>query len=135
VSLPRRLTAFMQGRGPMRLAWALLPLFVTTYQITAKVIADGAGRAPNRAGLSAILSNPALVALVGSEIGSFVLWMYVLARMQLSEAFPLSAISYVFVLLSSWVVFHETGSVGQVIGSAAIVIGVWLIGRQPQRDT
>ena len=125
---------FWQGRSRMRLAWALLPLFVTGYQITAKVIADRAVGAGNSVGLLSILTNPAFLLLVLCEIGSFTLWMYVLARMQLSEAFPLSAISYVFVMFSSWLVFHETGSVSQVIGSGAIIIGVWLIGRQPDLD-
>jgi len=115
-----------QGRGALPLAWVLLPLLVTGYQIASKLIADDA-----RAGdcLASILTHPFLPLLVALEIASFATWMYVLARMQLSEAFPLSAISYVFVVLASWVLFGESGSVLQVLGSAAILVGVWLIGR------
>lgn len=121
----------LSNRG-MPVAWVLLPLLVTGYQVTAKWIADGAaGRAGGGGGLLPILANPTLALLLLCEIGSFATWMYVLARMQLSEAFPLSAISYVFVLLASWILFGETGSVLQVMGSAAIVGGVWLIGRRP----
>lgn len=119
-------TDMPQRRGALPLAWVLLPLLVTGYQIASKRIADDA-----RGGdwLASILTHPVLPVLVALEIASFATWMYVLARMQLSEAFPLSAVSYVFVLLASWVLFGESGSVLQVVGSVAILVGVWLIGR------
>lgn len=120
VEAPRR------RRGALPLAWVLLPLLVTGYQIASKRIADDA-----RGGdwLTSVLANPVLPILIALEVASFATWMYVLARMQLSEAFPLSAISYVFVLLASWVIFGENGSASQVMGSVAILAGVWLIGR------
>ena len=113
-------------RGLLPLTWAMLPLLVTGYQIASKRIADDVHGGE---WLASILSHPLLPALIGIEIASFATWMYVLARMPLSEAFPLSAISFVFVLLASWVLFGETGSVLQVMGSMAILAGVWLIGR------
>ncbi len=127
-----------QVRAPRNLAlavaWALLPLLVTGYQVTSKWIADAAA-VQGGDWLLPILTDPSLALLVAFEIGSFATWMYILARTQLSEAFPLSAISYVFVLLASWVLFRETGSVAQVMGSAAILVGVWLIGRRSEVES
>lgn len=120
----------------MPVAWVLLPLFVTAHQVTAKWLATAvqAGSDGHSNWLLTIVSNPAFALLVLLEIGGFAIWMYLLARMPLSQAFPLSAISYVFVVVASWTIFRETGSVGQVMGSAAILTGVWLIGRTPNAE-
>jgi drug/metabolite transporter (DMT)-like permease len=53
----------------------------------------------------------------------------VLAEMPLSAAFPLSAVSYVLIIAASALVFHEPVGLLQVVGSLAILVGVWLIGR------
>jgi drug/metabolite transporter (DMT)-like permease len=117
------------------LLWVALPFFVSVYHILSKVVADStpAGGAA-LAWLGQIFSQPLVILLVLSELISFGLWMYALARMQLSEAFPLSAISYVFVILISWALFDETGSAAQIMGTAAILVGAWLIGRPSQAD-
>jgi drug/metabolite transporter (DMT)-like permease len=47
----------------------------------------------------------------------------------LSEAFPASAISYVFILVASWFLFSEAASWLQFIGSLCILTGVWLVAR------
>ena len=67
--------------------------------------------------------------LVACEIASLALWMYVLARMPLGEAFPLSALGYVFVIAASHFVFGEPIAAVQLVGSAAILAGAWLVGR------
>jgi drug/metabolite transporter (DMT)-like permease len=110
--------------------WIALPFFVSVYQILSKIVADSTPVGGTLSEwLGQIFSQPLVILLVGSEIISVGLWMYALARMQLSEAFPLSAISYVFVILISWAIFGETGSVAQIMGTAAILVGAWLIGR------
>ena len=55
--------------------------------------------------------------------------MIVLAEMKLGAAFSLSALSYILVILASWTVFREPADVMQVLGGAAILAGVWMIGR------
>lgn len=129
------MTAAAKPGRVSRLAWIALPLSVSLYQIVAKVVADHIGQhSSGLLWLEDILSQPLLLLLIGSEAVSLALWLYVLARMQLSEAFPLAAISYVFVVLASWTLFHETGSVSQVMGIAAILVGAWLIGRPQDPD-
>ena len=66
--------------------------------------------------------------------------MQVLSELDLSKAFPLSALSYVLVLLSSWLYFREQMTTLQLLGSALILGGVWLIGTasgrsSPQQNT
>ncbi|WP_340318158.1 EamA family transporter [Rhizorhabdus argentea] len=118
------------GRGTRRMASMILPLFIALYQSFAKRLAeDGGGFVPLRSWLERILVSPILPVLVVAEIASFGLWMYILSVMPLSEAFPLTATSYILVLLASWSIFGETGTVLQVMGTAAIMMGIWLLGR------
>ena len=108
---------------------ALLPLLATGYQIAAKSLADGARLgAAAAAPLLALLVHPMFLLLIGCETASFAVWIYVLARMPLSEAFPMSALGYVFVIAASHFVFHEPVGATQLVGSAAIMTGAWLIG-------
>jgi len=67
--------------------------------------------------------------LVASDVAGFFAWMLVLGEMQLSAAFSMSALSYILVIASSWIIFHEPGGVTQVMGSAAIMVGVFLMSR------
>ena len=111
------------------LAWMLLPLLVAGYQVSTTWIAHRS--AGGQGWLLPILTSPLLGLLILCEIGSLILWMYVLARMPLSRAYPLSAISYVLVILASNILFHEPMSLPKLAGSIAIMTGVCLIGRSP----
>jgi multidrug transporter EmrE-like cation transporter len=121
------------GSPQRRLAlWALcgaLPLLTLAYQICAKQAAKGLAATPFGAEwIGALVRNPWAQALFGFEIVSFVAWMVVLAEMKLSAAFSLSALSYILVILASWIVFREPADLMQVLGGAAILGGVWMIG-------
>ena len=123
------------GSVRRRLAlWALcgaLPLFTLAYQICAKEAARAlAGTRFGPAWFGVLVSNPWAQALVGFEIVSFGAWMVVLAEMKLGAAFSLSALSYILVVVASWTVFHEPADVMQVLGGAAILGGVWMIGSE-----
>ena len=83
---------------------------------------------PGPATLTAV-RMPSVQILLVCEVASFVAWMTVLSEMPLSAAFPLSAVSYVLIIAASAVVFHEPVGLLQVLGSLAILTGVWLIGR------
>ena len=121
------------GAGRRRLAlWALcgaLPLLTLAYQICAKQAAKDLAATPfGSAWIAAVVQNHWAQALLGFEIVSFVAWMIVLAEMKLSAAFSLSALSYILVILASWTVFHEPANLMQILGGAAILGGVWMIG-------
>jgi drug/metabolite transporter (DMT)-like permease len=131
------MTIWSQHRQPgsanRRVAlWALcgaLPLLTLAYQICAKQAARALASTPfGPAWFDMLVHNPWAQALLGFEVVSFVAWMTVLAEMKLGAAFSLSALSYVLVILASWTLFHEPADVMQVLGGAAILAGVWLIG-------
>lgn len=109
--------------------FAILPLLSLGYQIAAKASADHlAGIRFDARWLLAAARLPSVRILLVCEVASFAAWMTVLAEMPLSAAFPLSAVSYVLIIAASVVVFHEPVGLLQVMGSLAILAGVWLIG-------
>ncbi|MDR1602778.1 MAG: EamA family transporter [Tannerella sp.] len=57
------------------------------------------------------------------------LWMYMLKRYELSVVYPMISISYVFGMLASIYIFHETVSFVRWIGVFMIMTGVVLIAR------
>ena len=52
------------------------------------------------------------------------LWLVALSQVQLGFAYPFLSLSYVLVIVTSWVLFSEEVSVWRVVGVAAICIGV-----------
>lgn len=60
---------------------------------------------------------------------SAVLWIFAVAKVNLSYAYPMVAIGYVVVFTLSYILFHEPISTQRLIGLLIIVIGVILISR------
>jgi drug/metabolite transporter (DMT)-like permease len=58
-----------------------------------------------------------------------VLWFYILRHFELSKAYPMISISYVFGMLGAMLVFHETIPLSRWIGVLCIIIGVCLISK------
>ena len=71
--------------------------------------------------------SPWAVVVLMSELLSFVLWLNVLTNVPLSKAFPITAVAYIAIELMGWVLFKEPVMPLQIIGSALILAGVWLI--------
>lgn len=114
----------------MRACWVIVPLGALAYQIAAKLLAQGLTGLPlGPVWLAHAVLQPLFWALILSEIVGLAAWMYVLASTSISAAFPLSAVSYVLIVLTSWAVFREPFSLLQLAGGAAIFAGVWLLGR------
>lgn len=60
---------------------------------------------------------------------SSLFWMVVLSKVDLSVAYPLLSMGYVFILFASWFIFHEPVSTVRWLGVLVIVFGVILISR------
>ena len=58
-----------------------------------------------------------------------VLWLGVLSRAELSQAYPFVGLSFVLTAIFGAVLFHDAFSPSRIAGIAAIVVGVWLVGR------
>ena len=66
---------------------------------------------------------------VGSYCAGFFAWMVILARLDLSRAYPTSAIIFVAMMLTSWLALNEPIGAIQWIGAAVIVAGILQLGR------
>lgn len=71
--------------------------------------------------------------LVGVEGGSLVLWMLILARIDLARAFPLTALSYVLIIAAGHFVYHEKVSAIEVVGSLLILAGILLLAQADKK--
>jgi len=60
---------------------------------------------------------------------SLLMWFYVLSHMELSRAFPLVSIAYVFTLLMGYFFLNEPLSIYKIIGIALIIAGVIFISK------
>ncbi len=109
--------------------WGLIPVCNALYQIFIKLTAaQMRGAIFDTGWLGHAAAIPWSWAALVSEAAAFFIWMQILSSHDLSKAFPLSAVSYLLILSASWFVFHEKILLPQIIGSALILCGVWLIG-------
>ncbi len=74
-------------------------------------------------------TNPYVaIGLIIYLIGT-VFWLAALSRVDLSYAYPFASLSYVIMLVASWQMFDEKISLGRLLGTFVIGIGVFLIYR------
>jgi drug/metabolite transporter (DMT)-like permease len=78
--------------------------------------------------LRAVLSPTVLFGLALYGI-STVLWLLVLAKSDVSYAYPFVSLGFVFTALYAALVMHEHMALGRVGGIALIVTGVWFVAR------
>ncbi len=74
-----------------------------------------------------MLLDPRFWGLVVIELGSFGLWMLILARLDLSKAFLLTAISYCLIMALGALLFHERIGWTGYLGSTMILGGMVLV--------
>jgi drug/metabolite transporter (DMT)-like permease len=54
-------------------------------------------------------------------------WLIALSQVELGFAYPFISLSYVLILLASWILFREKLSWWRVVGVAAICVGVYVV--------
>lgn len=75
------------------------------------------------------LAQPAVwLGLVSFGV-SMLIWLYVLARLEMSVAFPFLGLNYVLIMIGSRILFGETIGPAKIGGTACIVLGILLIAR------
>lgn len=76
-----------------------------------------------------VVTNPQIIlGLAFYGLGA-AMWIVVLSRVDLSVAYPMLGLGYVFVLLTSWLVFGEAVTPLRWLGALMIVVGVVLVAR------
>jgi hypothetical protein len=124
------------GQRPLRfpraarpLVWLAMPLMGVVNQYLAERTARALAGLPfGAAWLWAAIRSPWVEAWIGCEILTLAFWMVVLSSLALSEAFPMTALGYVLVIGLGWTAFAEPVTLAEIVGGAAILAGVWLLG-------
>lgn len=60
---------------------------------------------------------------------SSLLWIKVLTKSELSQAYPMVSLSYVIVTIGSTIFFNEALTLNKILGVSAIVLGVFILNR------
>ena len=120
----------MNGAAARKLlAWGVLLVFETVCQISLKMAGEVTGAFDfSAAAFRHALGTPWLYVAIVCYVGAFLAWMTILRQSTLSAAFTTSALVFVAVMLSSWLVFGEHVGPLQLVGSAVIVCGILMLG-------
>jgi multidrug transporter EmrE-like cation transporter len=110
----------------IRAVWLLVPLLNTLQQVFLKQSAAAIADTPAH-WLDQLFGSPWFGLAIAAEIACFWIWMTVLSELDLSAAFPLSAVSYVLIMGVAWLAFGEPITLLQIAGSLLILAGTWLI--------
>lgn len=78
--------------------------------------------------ISIIKNIPVMCGIVSYGV-SFLLWIKVLSKVELSYAYPMVSMGYVLVMIFSYFIFKENISLTRIIGVIFIMIGVVLVAR------
>jgi drug/metabolite transporter (DMT)-like permease len=76
-----------------------------------------------------LVTNLFVMLGLGTYVVSTVIWLVALSRVDLSYAYPFVSLSYVLMLLASWLLLHENLSPIRLLGTFVIVMGVFLVSR------
>lgn len=112
--------------------------------IVCSVIASTAGQTMLKTGLNKVTARgihgalAVLVAAAGQPfiwgglalfVGSVLLWMIALSRVELSWGYPLLGLSYVTVTLVGVFVFKEHLGIQRALGTSLVILGAFLVAR------
>ena len=79
-------------------------------------------------GYLALLFVPAVAAGLAAYVLSALLWLRVLAEVEVSKAYPFVALAIVLTMVLGVLVLGEVVPAGRAVGAALIVVGVVLVG-------
>jgi len=80
-------------------------------------------------GLLRAFSNPRILAGFVLIFAGSLIWLAVLSRVDLSWAYPMLSLGYLFVVLTSWFFLGEAFSLLRVMGTVFVCLGVFFIFR------
>jgi drug/metabolite transporter (DMT)-like permease len=74
-------------------------------------------------------TNPYVVIGLIIYVCGTVFWLAALSRVDLSYAYPFASLSYVVMLIASWLLFHENVTPVRLGGTLIVALGVFVISR------
>jgi multidrug transporter EmrE-like cation transporter len=110
-------------------------LCATASQILLKAGMTELGRDPRAVGALgtalAFATNGKLVMAAGLYVGTFALYMMLLARLPVGQAYPIgTALNFVLITLAGWWLLGENPTLTGGLGLFLIVAGIYVIARQ-----
>ncbi|HEX9115354.1 MAG TPA: EamA family transporter [Anaerolineae bacterium] len=79
--------------------------------------------------LMRLATNPLVIGGLMIYVCGTLFWLLALSRVDLSLAYPFASMSYILMLLASWLLLNEHISPLRVAGSLVVIVGVFLISR------
>ncbi|MBP1696357.1 MAG: 4-amino-4-deoxy-L-arabinose transferase, partial [Deltaproteobacteria bacterium] len=76
-----------------------------------------------------VTNNLYILSGLTSYVISVMIWLLVLARVEVSYAYPFLSVGYVVVTVMGYFIFQENLSWMRVVGIAVIIVGVLLLSR------
>lgn len=76
-----------------------------------------------------VATNLQVIAGLGLYALGAVVWLLVLARVDVSLAYPFVGVGFVFTMLLGWAVLGESVGSARLVGTLLVVIGVWLVSK------
>jgi multidrug transporter EmrE-like cation transporter len=76
-----------------------------------------------------MVTNPYVFIGLAIYFAGTVFWLAALSRVDLSYAYPFASLSYMIMLVASWIMFNEKITPSRLLGTVVIGIGVLLIYR------
>lgn len=122
---------FNRARAARPLLWLAMPVMGVVNQYLAERTAQAMlGKPLGLTWIVEAIRTPWVEAWIGCEVVTFTVWMVVLSNLTLSAAFPMTALGYVLVIGMGWTVLGEPVTLAELVGGAAILAGVWLLGER-----
>lgn len=76
-----------------------------------------------------ISTNPFVLLGLALYVFSFVVWLLVLSRTEVSIAYPMMSMAYIINCIAAYYLFNEELSLMKVLSVGVIVLGVYLLAR------
>ncbi len=80
-------------------------------------------------------TNPLLIVGIAIFGISTLLWLFALAKADLSFAYPFLSLTYLVVLIGGAFLFGDKVTLPRVLGFAIIIAGVWIVARSEQKKS
>jgi drug/metabolite transporter (DMT)-like permease len=76
-----------------------------------------------------LATNPYVIIGLAIYVCGTVFWLAALSRMDLSYAYPFASLGYLIMLAASWLLLKENITVGRLLGTMVVGLGVFLVSR------
>ena len=92
-----------------------------------KVLVNNGADGYSLASLGALIVNIPILGGLFCYGVSVLLWIHILSKVEVSRAYPMLSIGFIFNLFAAWIFFGEVISLNKLLGIILIVAGIWIL--------